>query len=71
MVDTSTLLVATDLADEGIETVLDNAQERGGLGGITVAAAYHEGRDLFLPLRVHAPRCVRLDPRRRLRVTCS
>lgn len=38
---------ATDLADEGIEAVLDNVEHRGGLGGLTVAAAYHEGRDLF------------------------
>ena len=38
---------ATDLADEGIETVLDNVEQRGGLGGVTVAAAYHEGRDVF------------------------
>src|SRR5438094_10515596 len=45
--ETSIFCFATDLADEGIETVLDNVQERGGLGGITVAAAYHEGRDVF------------------------
>jgi hypothetical protein len=46
-VDTSIFCFATDLADEGVETVLDNVQHRGGLGGVTVAAAYHEGRDLF------------------------
>jgi hypothetical protein len=46
-VDTSIFLFATDLADEGIEAVLDNVQERAGLGGVTVAAAYHEGRDVF------------------------
>jgi hypothetical protein len=45
--ETSIFAFATDLADEGLETVLDNVQERGGLGGITVAAAYHEGRDVF------------------------
>jgi hypothetical protein len=45
--DTSIFCFATDLADEGVETVLDNVQHRGGLGGVTVAAAYHEGRDLF------------------------
>ena len=45
--DTSIFCFATDLADEGLETVLDNVQERGGLGGVTVAAAYHEGRDVF------------------------
>jgi hypothetical protein len=46
-VDTSIFCFATDLADEGVETVLDNVQHRGALGGVTVAAAYHEGRDLF------------------------
>jgi hydrogenase/urease accessory protein HupE len=45
--DTSIFCFATDLADEGIETLLGNVQERGGLGGVTVAAAYHEGRDVF------------------------
>ena len=45
--ETSIFAFATDLADEGLETVLDNVQGRGGLGGITVAAAYHEGRDVF------------------------
>lgn len=45
--DSSIFCFATDLADEGIETVLDNVQHRGGLGGVTVAAAYHEGRDVF------------------------
>ena len=45
--DSSIFCFATDLADEGIETVLDNVEQRGGLGGVTVAAAYHEGRDVF------------------------
>jgi hypothetical protein len=45
--DTSIFAFATDFADEGVERVLDNVQERGGLGGVTVAAAYHEGRDVF------------------------
>ena len=45
--DSSIFCFASDLADEGVETVLDNVQERGGLGGVTVAAAYHEGRDVF------------------------
>jgi hypothetical protein len=35
-VDTSIFCYATDLADEGIETVLANIQERGGLGGVTI-----------------------------------
>jgi hypothetical protein len=45
--ETSIFAFATDFADEGVETVLGNVQERGGLGGVTVAAAYHEGRDVF------------------------
>ena len=45
--ETSIFCFATDLADEGVETVLDNVEQRGGLGGVTVAAAYHEGRDVF------------------------
>jgi hypothetical protein len=44
---TSIFAFATDLHDEGLETVLRNVEGRGGIGGITVAAAYHEGRDLF------------------------
>jgi hypothetical protein len=46
-VDTSIFCFATDLADEGVDAVLDNVQRRGGIGGVTVAAAYHDGRDLF------------------------
>jgi hypothetical protein len=38
---------ATDLVDEGMANVLDNASGRAGLGGITMAAAYHQGRDIF------------------------
>jgi hypothetical protein len=45
--DSSIFCFATDLGDEGIEAVLDNVQHRGGLDGLTVAAAYHEGRDVF------------------------
>src|SRR5438876_8735811 len=54
--ETSIFCFATDLADEGIETVLDNVQHRGGLGGVTFAAAYHEGRDLFPHNPVHKVR---------------
>jgi hypothetical protein len=46
-VETSIFCFATDFADEGIDAVLAHVRERGGLGGVTVAAAYHEGRDLF------------------------
>src|SRR3990172_2562407 len=45
--DTSIFAFATDLHDEGVEAVLDNVQHRAGLGGVTVAAVYHEARDVF------------------------
>jgi hypothetical protein len=38
---------ASDLVDEGIATVLDNVAGRAGVGGVTMAAAYHQGRDIF------------------------
>ena len=44
---TSIFAFATDIRDEGVEAVLDNVQHRAGLGGIAVAAAYHEARDIF------------------------
>jgi hypothetical protein len=43
----SLLTFATDLLDEGLEQVADNIQHRGGVGGITLAAAYHDARDVF------------------------
>ena len=46
-VRTSAFCFAGDLADEGVEVVLDNVQGRAGLGGVTMAAAYHASRDLF------------------------
>lgn len=45
--DTSLFAFATDLEGEGLDTVLANVQERGGVGGVTFAAVYHEARDLF------------------------
>lgn len=45
--ETSIFAFPTDLHGEGVETVLDNVQYRAGLGGITLAAVYHEARDLF------------------------
>lgn len=45
--ETSIFAFPTDLHGEGVETVLDNVQFRAGLGGITLAAVYHEARDLF------------------------
>ena len=38
---------ATDLVDEGLQAVLDNVAGRAGVGGVTMAAAYHHGRDIF------------------------
>jgi hypothetical protein len=44
--ETSAFAFASDLADEGVETVLENLQERAGLTGITPAFVYHAARDL-------------------------
>jgi hypothetical protein len=44
--DSSLFVFAADLADEGIDTVLDRVAAA-GLGGVTLAATYHEGRDVF------------------------
>ena len=38
---------ATDVLDEGVETVLGNLQDRAGIEGITVAAKYHAVRDVY------------------------
>jgi hypothetical protein len=46
-VETSIFAFPSDLYGEGIDAVLDNVQERAGLGGIALAAVYHAGRDLF------------------------
>src|SRR5205809_6887311 len=43
----SLLTFATDLLDEGLEQVADNVQHRGGVDGVTLAAAYHDARDVF------------------------
>lgn len=47
------LAFATDLYDEGIDTVLGNVQERAGVDGLTMAVAYHEARDLFPHNPIH------------------
>lgn len=47
---------ATDLVDEGMGTVLDNVAGRAGVGGVTMAAAYHHGRDIFPHNPVHKVR---------------
>jgi hypothetical protein len=46
-VETSIFAFPSDLYGEGIDAVLDNVQERAGLGGIALAAVYHAGRDVF------------------------
>src|SRR5438093_712438 len=46
-IDTTLFAFATDLVDEGMETVLENVAGRAGLGGVTLPAAYHHGRDIF------------------------
>ena len=46
-VDASLLCFATDLADEGIDVVLSNAQDRAGCNGLTIAFTYHASRDVF------------------------
>jgi hypothetical protein len=45
--ETSAFAFPSDLADEGVETVLGNLQDRAGLGGITPAFVYHAARDVF------------------------
>jgi len=37
----------SDLADEGVDTVLGNLQDRAGVHGITPAFVYHAARDVF------------------------
>jgi len=45
--ETSAFVFATDLAGEGVETVLDNLDQRAGLSGVMPAFAYHAARDVF------------------------
>ena len=51
--ETSLFAFATDLHDEGLETVLGNLQDRAGVDGLTMAVAYHDARDLFPHNPVH------------------
>jgi hypothetical protein len=44
---TSLYTFASDLHDEGTTTVLDLAQGRAGVNGLTLAVTYHDARDLF------------------------
>lgn len=38
---------ATDLVDEGFDSVLDRLRERGAIDGVEMAAIYHHARDLY------------------------
>jgi hypothetical protein len=44
---TSVILFATDLIDEGFETVVDRIRDMAGADCITMAANYHHSRDVF------------------------
>ncbi|HSV77623.1 MAG TPA: hypothetical protein VLK85_00265 [Ramlibacter sp.] len=48
----SAFVFGTDLLSEGYEAVVDNLQERAGLGGVSLSATYHDARDVF----AHNPR---------------
>ncbi|MFJ9772664.1 hypothetical protein ACIRVF_15695 [Kitasatospora sp. NPDC101157] len=52
--ESSVLAFATDLLDEGADTFFGNLTDRAGVGGVTLAAVYHEARDVF----PHNPRRV-------------
>ena len=54
--ETSLFAFATDLHDEGLDTVLGNLQDRAGVDGLTLAVAYHDARDLFPHNPVHKVR---------------
>ncbi|MFE0458201.1 hypothetical protein ACFW1A_02940 [Kitasatospora sp. NPDC058965] len=43
----SVLAFATDLIDEGADTFFGRLTDRAGVGGVTLAAVYHEARDVF------------------------
>lgn len=45
--ETSFFAFASDLIDEGLDAVLGNVRERAGVGGVTLAAVYHDARDVF------------------------
>ncbi len=54
--ETSLFAFATDLHDEGLDTVLGNLQDRAGVDGLTLAVAYHDARDIFPHNPVHKVR---------------
>jgi hypothetical protein len=46
-VRTSIAAFATDFHDEGMDVALGRIQDRAGIDGVTLAAVYHHGRDIF------------------------
>lgn len=44
---TSMFAFATDFHDEGLDLALGRLSDRAGVDGVTVAAVYHHGRDIF------------------------
>ncbi|MDB5874290.1 MAG: hypothetical protein JWQ07_3732 [Ramlibacter sp.] len=46
-VKASVLIFGTDLLGEGYHAVLDNLRERGAVDGVSLAATYHDARDVF------------------------
>ena len=46
-ITSSAFVFGTDLLGEGFDEVLDNLQARGGLDGVSLAATYHDARDVF------------------------
>jgi hypothetical protein len=54
--ETSMLAFASDLCDEGFDTVLGNVRDRAGVDGLTMAVAYHDARDVFPHNPVHKVR---------------
>jgi hypothetical protein len=43
----SVILFATDLVDEGFETVVDRIRDLAGADAVTMACNYHHSRDVF------------------------
>jgi hypothetical protein len=46
-VDSSIFVFGIDLVDEGVDAMIESVRDRTGVGGITLAAAYHHARDFF------------------------
>jgi hypothetical protein len=46
-IETSLFAFAIDLVDGGVGAVLDDISDRAGVGGVSLATAYHHARDVF------------------------